>query len=214
MALCLLMAGIVSASPALFEVPLSENSVREAYFLGQRTDQKVADLLSLYRHSLPLPEKGPYISEVRLLTPYAQLVAESNRHTVGYSAQQAAAYYHGHGDTILIQFRAELTPTFDFSDAADAARGLSGELDRHLGPADFWRAFRITVSQAGESGKQNIFEPIDEKSEPIYADDHYIGTIVTMEYDAAKFGSAMTRVEIFINASGGVVTDFDLAALR
>src|SRR5437879_4145005 len=99
-----------------FQIPLSETAVREAYFLGQRNDQKTFDLLKLYTVSLPLPDKGPYISEIRLLTPYAQVVSVSSQHSVGYSAQQAAADYHGRGDSILVQIRIEFTVTFTYED--------------------------------------------------------------------------------------------------
>src|SRR5262249_49782696 len=117
-----LIALALLGSPArAFEIPLSDNSVREAYFLGQRTDGKCTEFLNSYRHALPMPENGPRVVEIQLLTPYAQVVAESNRHTVGFSAQQAAANYHGRGDTILIQFRVELTPTFGFADAKHVA---------------------------------------------------------------------------------------------
>src|SRR6266852_3475527 len=77
-----------------FLIPLSDTAVRQAYFLGQRNDQKTADLFKLYTVSLPLPDKGPHVSEIRLLTPYAQVVFNSAQHSVGYSAQQAAADYH------------------------------------------------------------------------------------------------------------------------
>lgn len=39
------------------------------------------------------PPQGPYISEIRLLTPYAQAVDISRHKTLGYSAQQAEAEY-------------------------------------------------------------------------------------------------------------------------
>src|SRR5580765_2702694 len=100
-----------------FESPLSDSAVREAYFLGQRNDQKTSDLLKLYTRSFPLSDKGPYISEIHLLTPYAQVVATSSQHSTGYSAQQAAADYHGRGDTLLLQVRIEFTVTYTYEDA-------------------------------------------------------------------------------------------------
>src|ERR1700739_4194982 len=103
------------------EVPLSDIAIRDAYFLGQRNDQKTSDFLKLYSHSFSLPDKGPYISEIHLLTPYAQVVSDSSRHSVGYSAQQAAVDYHGRGDTLLLQVRIELTPTYTYDDAVRTA---------------------------------------------------------------------------------------------
>jgi len=217
----LLMSASLALSPALpFEVPLSDNSVREAYFLGQRADQKLADFLSLYRHALPLPERGPYVAEIRLLTPYARVVVESNRHTVGYSAQQAAADYRGRGDTILIQVRIELTPTFTYADADHLAQERGGELHRHLEPEDFWRALPIHVSQTRAAHEETTLQPFDVHAEPIYgyagrdSGGSYIGALVSLEYDAAQFDSAPTHVEIVTTTSYRAITNFDLTALR
>ena len=90
-----------------FQTTLSDTAVREAYFLGQRHDQKTSDFLKLYAHAFPLPEKGPYISEIHLLSPYAQVVSNSSQHSTGYSAQQAAADYRSRGDTLLVKVRIE-----------------------------------------------------------------------------------------------------------
>ena len=46
-----------------YEVPLTERSVREAYFLGQRRDEKMGRFLAEYAKHLPLPEKGPHVAE-------------------------------------------------------------------------------------------------------------------------------------------------------
>ena len=157
----ILLAVFLTFSPLpAFEPTLSEESVRDAYFLGQRADQTCSDYLNLYRHGLPLPDTGPYVSEIRLLTPYTQVVATSSQHTVGYSAQQAAADYHARGDTILVQIRIELTPTFTYNDARHVAEDFAKEIDRHLAPGDFWRAYDIAVSQSSESHERNPFEPL------------------------------------------------------
>ena len=36
-----------------------------------------------------MPPQGPYISEIRLMTPYAQAVDISRHKTLGYTTQQA-----------------------------------------------------------------------------------------------------------------------------
>jgi hypothetical protein len=125
----------------LLEFPLSDTAVREAYFLGQRHDQKTSDFLKLYTKSFPLPDKGPFISEIHLLTPYAQVVVDSSRHSTGYSAQQALADYLRRGDTLLVQIVIELTPTYSYNDAVRSANDAAIELNRHLEPEDFWQGF-------------------------------------------------------------------------
>jgi hypothetical protein len=196
-----------------FQIPLSETAVREAYFLGQRNDQKTADLFKLYTVSLPLPDKGPYVSEIRLLTPYAQVVSNSAQHSIGYSAQQAAADYHGRGDTILVQVRIELTVTYTYEDAARTATDTAGELNRHLDPEDFWRGFRFSISQNDKS-----FEPSDVTAYTIYAQasgaDNFRGTVVWLEFDANDFADVPAQVVVTTPAGLHSVATFDLENLR
>src|ERR1700704_1646433 len=85
--LSLLMASLIVTFPCLgFQSPLSDQSVREAYFLGERHD---LSFLSKYTKFLPLPKAGPHIASVTFLTPFAQLAEASFRHVGSYSAQQA-----------------------------------------------------------------------------------------------------------------------------
>jgi len=95
-----------------YETPLTDKTVREAYFLGQHHDASTQSALKPYVHILPAPPKGPHISEIRLFTPYAQVVEASNAQSAGYSAQQAAADYHSHADTIVVRFHIEFTPSY------------------------------------------------------------------------------------------------------
>src|SRR5216684_5476945 len=77
---------LLTPSSFAFDSPLSDQAVREAYFLGQRHD---ASFLSKYIKFLPTPKTGPHISSVTFLTPFAQL-AQLSEHRIGsYSAQQA-----------------------------------------------------------------------------------------------------------------------------
>ncbi len=78
-----------------FDTPLSDQAVREAYFLGQRHDETMSTLLNKYTKLLPPPKTGPDISSVTFLTPFALLVQQSSEHTSGYSAQQAALDHRG-----------------------------------------------------------------------------------------------------------------------
>jgi hypothetical protein len=199
-----------------FEMPLTDRAVREAYFLGQRNDQKTVEFLNLYARLLPLPDKGPYVSEIHLLTPCAQVVSVSSRHSTGYSAQQAAADYHGRGDTLLLQIRIEFTVTYTYADAVRTASDTAGELNRHLDPEDFWRAFRFKLSQNDQS-----FEPFDTYADPIYASSSpsdatstLRGAIVYLEYDASQFESVPTQAEVIPPATAPVLAKFDLSKLR
>ena len=88
--LALLSSALLLCTPALaYDTPLSDQAVREAYFLGQRRDESMAAFLNKYTKLLPPPKTGPHISSVTFLTPFAVLVEYSSRQT-DYSAQRAA----------------------------------------------------------------------------------------------------------------------------
>ena len=76
----LLALGLLTAQvSAAYENPLDPISVREAYFLGQRNDDKLAEFLAQYVKRLPLPKQGPHIAEIELRTPYEQVVLRSHQ---------------------------------------------------------------------------------------------------------------------------------------
>jgi len=72
-----LLAICVTVPASAFDVPLSDEAVREAYFLGQRHD---ASFLSNYIKFLPPPRTGPHISSVTFLTPFAQFTQFSSNY--------------------------------------------------------------------------------------------------------------------------------------
>ena len=58
-----LVSGLLLAPPSLaFLMPLPDQAVREAYFLGQRHDGTYPRLLQKYTKFLPPPKTGPYMS--------------------------------------------------------------------------------------------------------------------------------------------------------
>src|SRR5213080_4487288 len=88
--LALLTSALLLCAPAIaYDTPLSEQAVREAYFLRQRRDESMYGYLNKYTKLLPPPKTGPHISAVSFLTPFALLVQYSSRQS-DYSAQRAA----------------------------------------------------------------------------------------------------------------------------
>src|ERR1700716_1674227 len=81
-----LVALCVTLPASPIDTPLSDEAVREAYFLGQRHD---ASFLTNYIRFLPAPKTGPHTSSVTFLTPFVKLAQLSDRHLGSYSAQQA-----------------------------------------------------------------------------------------------------------------------------
>jgi len=212
----LALAALLFAAQALFayELPLSAHSVREAYFLGQRNDQKTAEFFAPYKKPLPLPQSGPHVAEIALLTPYAQVVEISRAHSIGYSAQQAEKDYQGRGDTIRIHVLLNLTPTYSFAMARKSAQDAADRQGLELRPDDFWRDFQFQLHQ-----KDSTLMPLDVNGEPVYLHDAggsggLAGAQVWLEYDAAEVASEMVEMEVVTPDGQHVTAKFDLEKLR
>src|SRR5260370_9370078 len=147
-AVSLLATALFVTAPAFpFDLSLSSESVREAYFLGQRNDNKMTQVLDPYTKRLALPEIGPYISEIKLFTPYAQIIDISRQQSGHYSAQQAQQDYRDRGDTLLVFVRIEFTATYSYPQAVASASRVAKEQGISFQPQDFWNDFRLDLSQ-------------------------------------------------------------------
>lgn len=139
-----------------FQSPLSDEAIREAYFLGQRNDESTADFFASYLKTLPPPKSGPYISEVEVYTPYSQLVEWSRIHSVGYSAQQATKDYHATSDFIFLRIRIDFTATYGAFELYRSGRLVERPKDGSAVPRpDYYRDFRAGLSQ-----KDQWIEPL------------------------------------------------------
>ncbi len=153
----ILAAALLLVPPALaFQSPLSDEAIRDAYFLGQRHDEATANLFLSYLRTLPPPKSGPYISEVEFYTPYSQLVERSRLHSVGYSAQQATKDYRATSDTIYVRIRIDFTSTYGAFELYRSGRLLdapkrAAETQR----PDYYRDFRAGITQ-----KDQWIEPL------------------------------------------------------
>ena len=152
-----------------FDAPLSPEAVRDAYFLGQHNDQSTLSFFSQYVKTLPAPDKGAYVSEVEIYTPYAQIIEASRRRTGSYSAQQAELdYRHGH-DKLYVRIRINFTDTYGALELYRSAKGdkqLSGR-DEPL--PDFYRDFRVGLSQrSGPDREEQWIEPLRIILQPSY----------------------------------------------
>jgi hypothetical protein len=207
---------LVPLSSSAYDVELSDTAVRNAYFLGQHRDEQTRTFFAPYIRYLPLPKTGPYISEIRLLTPLAQVV-EVSQITAGiYSAQQAQLDYRARGDSILLEIHIEFTPTYGQIDAQSSSGHAAGDKGITLRTDDFWQDFRFGIKQ-----KQDWIEPRSTHGEPHYAlADGYaasgslIGAWVWVEYDARNVPSDDTEVHVFTPDGQDVSVKFDLEKLK
>lgn len=200
------------AAPA-YEHPLDTHSIREAYFLGNRKDEKPARFLALYAKRLPLPKTGPHVAEIELLTPYAQVVLRAFRAPGSYSAQDAGQDYAAQPDLVRVRVRINLTPTYP-AFLADSSRGKGAVRER---PPDFWRDFKVEVTQ----GK--TITPKKLSGRPLYTSAFQAprpqagalqGAEMQLEFDAAQIASAPVRVDVLTPDGQTVETEFELRDLR
>ena len=204
------VAIFVSLSPAFaFQSPLSDTAARSAYFLGQRRDMSMAQFLARYTKHLQPPRTGPYISDVTLFTPYAQLVYYSSRQAI-YSAQQAEldrAKFSSVEITVEISF----TQTYGLYISEPPPSNSSGGGTR-LRHADFWRDFDIHVSDG-----KNDLEPDSQFAEPLYlcSDDGctLTGSLIHLSFSSDVFSSGAATVDVTTPDDQAISVEFDLDSL-
>jgi hypothetical protein len=195
-----------------FNTPLSEQAVREAYFLGQRRDESMYAFLNKYTKLLPAPKTGPHISAVSFLTPFALLVQYSSRQP-DYSAQRAALDHKAHDEIVEIQVDIQLTQSYGAMIATPThARSGSPTAIQQRSP-EFWRAFKYRIFDGDEE-----ITTEDISGEPQYQCSEggctLTGAIVHFQFPATAFKSDSAGVEVIPREGDPVSVDFDLSSLR
>lgn len=84
----LLLTLLLASSANAYDVPLSESTIRDAYFLGKRTAALNAEFLSRYDHWIPELKQWTCTSRARVETPFLQ-IAQYASQAPNYSAQDA-----------------------------------------------------------------------------------------------------------------------------
>jgi hypothetical protein len=207
--LALLLAG-----PALaFNSPLSDESIREAYFLGQRRDESMALFLARYKHVLRPPDTGPYISSVEFLTPLASVVLLSSQR-VNYSAQQAEQEHRRDDELVTITVEIQLTQSYSaILSSAPTSRRSGSPIGYTLRSPGFWRDFDVQVL----SDEKNL-EPTLSTGRPTYFCSDtgctLAGATLRLELPAKLFTSDSATVQITPPGGPEVSVNFDLVVLR
>jgi hypothetical protein len=202
---------LLAPSSFALDLSLSEEAVREAYFLGQRNDENTAQVLAPYTRHLALPEKGPYVSAIKLSTPYVQVIDASRQRTGYYSAQEAQQDYRERGDTILVSIRIEFTATYGYPQAVASANNAGKEQGVSRQPQDFWKDFCLGLSQHGK-----WIDPRAGRAEAVYdrGEGGLGGAVVWLEFDAHEVASTETSVEVETPDGQHILATFDLSHLR
>ncbi len=211
-----LLTGALLLAPSsfAFDIPLSDHAVRDAYFLGQRRDEKTAEFLDKYRRHLPLPDSGPWVSTVEVFTPYAEAVELSRQRSFGYSAQDAAQDYRKNGDRLRVTVTIEFTDSYGpliqgkTSPRSNSTNGFA------LRPPDFWKDFTYRLFDGDD-----LVEPLEKQGSATFRTvgdgTEMTGALIVLLYDAEKISSsADAAVVVDIPDHPQVVVPFDLATLR
>jgi hypothetical protein len=86
---------LLLAIPACaYDIPLTENAIRDAYFLGTRMGGLNPDFIVQYARLVPDLKQGNCTSQVRIETPFLQ-VADYSSKAPNYSAQSAVKDFSG-----------------------------------------------------------------------------------------------------------------------
>lgn len=214
----ILVAALLLASPSFsFDHPLSDEAIREAYFLGQRKDERLAEFFDKYNRRPAAPESGPLISSVSFLTPYANAVDLSRQNSMGYSAQQAIQEYRKRGSIVRVIINIEFTASYsDVLEKPLPSRSNPGK-GYQLRAPDFWRDFSYRLFQ-----RDQFIEPRNIEGQATYtctmrcANPGVLsGAIVSIYYDADKIDSA-EDADVVVDTVNNqqIVVGFDLAGLR
>jgi len=195
-------------SVSAFDVPLSDESVREAYFLGQRRDEKISLFFETYRRYLPAPKSGPHVFMAELLTPFAETVEVSRKHGAGYSAQQAQLDYRSRGNSMRVGVHVSYTSTY--------GPGFPYSSDKVPGQTGTWKDFQARLSQ-----KENTIEPRNVSYEGTRigtsgkgSGSQPTGFIIWLVYDAAQLTPSDASVEVDTPDGQHLTATFDLSRLR
>ena len=211
-----LLSALFLSSPSLaFNTPLSDEAIRQAYFLGQRHDGSYPRLLEKYIKLLPPPQTGPYISSVSFHTPFIQAVARSDAYIGNYSAQQAELDHRAKGkETVQIFVDIELTVSYGPLIPISVNPHSSSAAALIPRSSDFWKDFQVRIYDGAEE-----ITTADSHGRANYGCGRYgpcILTGATLEFDfpASAFTSDSATIDVVPPAGDPVSIAFDLNSLR
>lgn len=211
--LALLSGALLLVPPSFaYDTPVSDQAVREAYFLGQRRDESMYAFLNKYTKLLPAPKTGPHIASITFFTPFALLVRYSSRQS-DYSAQRAAIDHKGHSEIVEIQVEIQFTPSYGAILTTPTHSRSGSPTAVQLRSPEFWRAFKYRIFDGDEE-----ITTEDISGEPQYQCSEggcsLAGAIVYIRFPATAFKSDSADVEVTPREGDPASADFDLSSLR
>jgi hypothetical protein len=172
-----------------YDVPLTESSIRDAYFLGMRTDGLNFDLVAQYARLVPDLKQGNCTSDIRIETPFLQ-VAKHAREVPNYSAQEAVKEFSGKSTP----FRIHLDVCYELHAPPNAIKVKIFQQKKELIPFSFESTL---YSEATDFG---YLPPNGEQIE--------------LEFGPSRIESSTLTILIDTPNGQHVSTDFDLQSVR
>jgi len=215
----ILAAALIVACPCLaFDTPLSEEAIREAYFLGQRGDETMARLLAKYTKVLPVPKFGPHIAAVTFFTPFALAVQSSSQRASGYSAQQAQLDHRGKAESVRITVQIQFTDSYGPLIAAPTGSRAGSPTGYVLRPYSFWKDFDVRIFNSRAQDAKEL-HPFSSHGEPNLLCGYESGCTLTgatlyFDFPADAFESGEASIDVIPPEGDPVTIDFDLSSLR
>jgi hypothetical protein len=201
----------VALTASAFDNPLSDEAVREAYFLGQRHD---ASFLTNYIKFLPLPKTGPHISSVTFLTPFAQLTQSSSNYVGNYSAQQALLDHRGQNESVKITVEIRLTPSYGAFISSPLSSRSSSPPDFTPRSSLFWKDFHVQIYDGDQSLSPADFDGHANHSCGRRGPCVMTGATLKFEFPADAFTLDSATIHIDPPEGDPVSVEFDLTRLR
>jgi hypothetical protein len=211
----LLVAALFVTAPGFsFDLPLSSESIREAYFLGQRHDGSSVRMLENYKKHLPPPKSGPYISSIAFFTPFAQLVQFSDGYIGNYSAQQAQLDHRGQEELVKIIVEIQLTNSYGafLTNATNTRSRSSPRLIPR--PHDFWKDFQVQVFNGDQTLAPSRSLGKLHSSCGRRGPCTLTGATLEFEFPADVFASDSATIHVLPPEGETVSVAFDLSHLR
>jgi hypothetical protein len=194
------------ALPAFaYRYPLSSADVREAYLLGTRRDSVTDGFFAKYRRDLRQPRTGPWVSDVIIETPYAQVVGigQADRNP---DSQQAEIDLAKRNFPFIVRVGINFTATYP------SAPTKPPEFQVTI--PDFEKDFKIRISQRGKK-----IGPISVKTILLESGDDGNGRVSGAELQL-KFSSGDIDpsedldIKVLTPDDQDVETTFDLNSLK
>jgi hypothetical protein len=201
----LALAGIAIRALAL-SYPLSSTAIRDAYFLGNRNDEQTGAFLAQYVHPLPQPKSGPYVYDIGIHTPFAEVVRRSARY-VNFNAPDAVEEFQGKRMPFRVFVDIALTDSYQ-------PIGPSEAPEDYQWVPDFWNDFKVSLLQDDKG------IPAEQvRGGPVYSYGYdetpmVTGARIEVIYDPEKIDAKPARIVVLTPDGQTVETTFNLAKLR